>query len=180
MSAHGFNSVRSRFESFSICFSFAITSFGRIPLRTLATSDGMVCAVRARSSASCCNCARSMRLEGATGTFSEVEESRGCGGVGNPCPGLCGLADATNSPRVKGSDNQADFFTVCLLPEEPRKSEGARRPQGTIEFVARRFCLPAMCASSSLGDSPDDGKLAASWVCRVYCAKCFSSTCCRG
>ena len=47
--AYGFSSVRRRFDSFSICFSLSITSLGSMPWRTLATSVGMVCAVRARS-----------------------------------------------------------------------------------------------------------------------------------
>jgi hypothetical protein len=37
----------------------------------------------------------------------------------------------------------------------------------------RRIC-------PGFGVSPDNGKLAASWACRVCSAKCSSSTCCRG
>jgi hypothetical protein len=39
---YGLSSVLSRFDSFSICFSFSITSLGSMPFRTLATSLGMV------------------------------------------------------------------------------------------------------------------------------------------
>src|SRR4051812_35834979 len=56
---HRFNSVLSRFDSFSICFSFSRASLGSIPFRMLATSAGMVWAVRARSSASFCTWVKS-------------------------------------------------------------------------------------------------------------------------
>ena len=63
---YGFSSVRRRFDSFSICFSLSITSLGSMPLRTLATSVGMVCAVRGQ-------------VVGVSLQLSEIEASRWSG-----------------------------------------------------------------------------------------------------